>query len=117
MASRRNTIGIRIALKVKGTSVDIILMKMPTAGILFHLFGAHSRILWFQHADEARISAVALRVVGRYERDGLPGGGIGRVGLPFSCARHGANSAETMGIEESGNALANSELTVSIWRA
>jgi hypothetical protein len=55
MASRRNTIGIRIALKVQGTSVDIILMKMPTPGILFHLFGAHSRILWFQHADEADV--------------------------------------------------------------
>jgi hypothetical protein len=55
MASRRNTIGIRIALKVLGTSVDIILMKMPTGGILFHLFGAHSRVLWFQHADEADV--------------------------------------------------------------
>ena len=55
MASRRNTIGIRIALKVQGTSVDIILMKMPTGGILFHLLGAHSRVLWFQHADEADV--------------------------------------------------------------
>jgi hypothetical protein len=58
MASRRNTIGIRIALKVQGTSVDIILMKMPTASILFHLFGAHGRILWFQHADEADVEMV-----------------------------------------------------------
>jgi len=55
MASRRNTIGIRIALKVQRTSVNIILMKMPTGGILFHLFGAHSRILWFQHVDEADV--------------------------------------------------------------
>jgi hypothetical protein len=55
MASRRNTIGIWIALIVQGTSVDIILVKMPTGGILFHLFGAHSRVLWFQHADEADV--------------------------------------------------------------
>ena len=39
-----NTIGIRIALEEQVTSVDIILMKIPTASILFHLFGAHSRI-------------------------------------------------------------------------
>ena len=55
MASRRNTIGIRIALKVQGTSIDIILMKRPTTGILLHLFGAHSRILWFQHEDVADV--------------------------------------------------------------
>ena len=55
MASRRNTIGIWIALIVQGTSVDIILMKMPTGGILFHLFGAHSRVSWFRRADEADV--------------------------------------------------------------
>jgi hypothetical protein len=41
MATRWNTIGIRIALEEQVTSVDIILMKMLTASILFHLFGAH----------------------------------------------------------------------------
>jgi hypothetical protein len=41
------------------TSVNIILIEMPIANILFHLFNAHSRIFvvsaLFQHVNEADV--------------------------------------------------------------